>query len=212
MNGGIDLKDINLMPREYVLREQRRKLNIIFLALGCSFLGLIALGISLPYKIINDKTQELTALNTQISDVKYQVISEVNEQLAKKNEDLKLIQEFVKEMEKDSIVSRKTLDLLIGLLPPEMYIQNLNADNNEKTIKIDGNAGEAENVSEYVVQLSNLPFVEKVDMKTTREEIEIKDENSFYKDLDGLKVVKYELTLQMKQEEGESIEDETQSE
>ncbi|NLM12252.1 MAG: PilN domain-containing protein [Epulopiscium sp.] len=206
------MKDINLIPREYILREKQRKLNFIFLTLGCSFFGLIALGIGLPYKIIENKTQELTILNQQLSDSKYKVISEVQEQLAKKNEELNSIQKLVREMEIDSIISRKTFDMLIGFLPPEMYIQKLHADNNEKTIKIEGTAGKSENVSEYTVELTNLPFVEHVDMKTSTEEVKANEENSFFENANHLKVVKYELTLRMKNGEGELKEHETQSE
>ncbi|MDK2789221.1 MAG: hypothetical protein PWP07_2466, partial [Epulopiscium sp.] len=92
-----------------------------------------------------------------------------------------------------------------------MYFQKLIVDNNNKVIKIEGNAGKAEHVSEYVVQLSNLPFVEKVEMKTSTEEV--KSKNNFSdKAFDGLQVVKYEVTLQMRNEEGISKKDEIQRE
>jgi Tfp pilus assembly protein PilN len=211
LNGGIDLKDINLMPREYILEEKRKKFQAIFLTLGCSFLLLVISGISLPFKIINNKTQELKKLNSLILDSKYEVISEVHKQLKQKNEELKSMQKLENEIKKESIVSIKVLDLLTGYLPSEMYFQKLIVDNNNKVIKIEGNAGKAEHVSEYVVQLSNLPFVEKVEMKTSTEEV--KSKNNFSdKAFDGLQVVKYEVTLQMRNEEGISKKDEIQRE
>lgn len=197
------------MPREYIIREKQMKINILFLALGSIILLLIVIGVIIPYKIINDKTKVLTELNEQISDSKYEVNSEVKQQLSQKQEEIRLLQDLLNEMEKETIVSRITLDLLIGFLPPNMYIQKLALDNEEKSIIIEGNAEKAESVSEYVVQLSNLPFVEKVDMKTTTEEVKFDEENSV---LEDIVVVKYELTLQMEKEEGELNKDETQSE
>ncbi|WP_058485238.1 PilN domain-containing protein [Defluviitalea phaphyphila] len=189
------MKDINLMPKEHVVKEKKKILRNVYMGIGFFIILGIIIGISTPYGMIKNRKEKLTQLNMQLTDAKYKVIDEVKEELMQKQKQLNSLNQLLNEIEEESIVSGANLDLLIGFLPTDMYIENLNMDDEIKSIQMEGSTTEEEKVSEYVVQLTNLPFVEKVDMETNREVLNNKT------------IVKYQLTLQMEGAEVEGAEE-----
>lgn len=173
------MKDINLMPREYIIVERRKKANMIFLGLGVILLIGIIIGVITPYRIINQKKQTLADLNQQLSSPKYDIIDIVNNELNTKEKEIAILNELIKTVDADSIISRTNLDIITGLLPPDTYIEKFSGVNDNNTYIIDGFSESSKAVSEYVVQLLNLPFIEDVKM-TTETKVIYNDSNDVY--------------------------------
>jgi len=190
------LRDINLMPREYALIARRKKLSMLLLGLGAVLIVFLIIGIMTPYNMIKERQKTLAELNARKNDAKYEIINEVKQELNDKNQEKDSIENLINEVERNSIISRTTLDALIGLLPPGMHIGNLNANDDGKSIKLDGTALRVEDVAGYVVQINNLSFVNNVSMKYTSETIKLKDSSN------EIMVVKYELNLDIKEQDG----------
>ncbi|NLJ88078.1 MAG: PilN domain-containing protein [Epulopiscium sp.] len=173
------MKDINLMPREYIILEKRRKLGIFIFILIIIVLAFMAVLVMAPIRIINQKKQTLAQLNAELKNPKYEIIDELKVELSQKQDEKTLLNNLISQVDYNTIASRTTLDILTGHLPPDMYISSItvnneyikssNVKNEYPYIRIKGAANSFRAISDYSGQLLNVPFIRDVVINTTAE-------------------------------------------
>lgn len=199
------MKDINLIPQEYILIEKRKKFGFFMIIVGIFAIAVLAVLITTPMRIINEKKQTLAQLNAELKDPKYNIIDELKKELSQKQDEKVLLNNLLEQVDYNTIASRTTLDILTGHLPPGMHISEIQVSNEKiqgdyPYIRIFGAANDFRTVSDYAGQLMNLPFIRDTVINTQTETIADK---GYY-----AKQIEYDITLYVDKTKGSVSQDE----
>lgn len=192
------MKDINLLPRQYITAEQNRKtrrLTLIVIGAVTLFLALASL---VPLYMLGAREQELGVIQKALEDPKFDAFDRINGEMTELQQQLDERRQILGHIENNSLVGREILDVITGALPEEVYIKSISLQDTDKQISIQGVAKAREQVAQYVVQLGSIPIFQKIQMQSSSGS---KEESTQEERL----AVSYTITLQTKETTGEEV-------
>lgn len=157
---------INLLPFRLARKREniRRQVSIFFLTILLLLVGLTwyTLGIK---KTIDEKQLETDRINTQIAIYKEKAdkVTEIQKRLKILEDKLKIVSSL--KLKRDAQLMLLE-DLQVRLVPEQMWIESLDAD--ETTVTLTGIAFDNPTIANFMKRLETSPLYQEIDLKQTR--------------------------------------------
>ncbi|MFO7818261.1 MAG: PilN domain-containing protein [Desulfovibrionales bacterium] len=157
---------INLLPFRLARKREniRRQVSIFFLTILLLLVGLTwyTLGIK---KTIDEKRQETDRINTQIAIYKERAdkVTGIQKRLKILEDKLKIVSSL--KLKRDAQLMLLE-DLQVRLVPDQMWIESLNAD--ETSVILTGIAFDNPTIANFMKRLEASPLFQEIDLKQTR--------------------------------------------
>ncbi|MGL6174376.1 MAG: hypothetical protein ACRC1P_07180 [Cellulosilyticaceae bacterium] len=189
------MQTINLLPQQYVKREKNKALKSIVGIVIAVELGITGVTALIPIKTIQDKKQYIAHIEERLQDVRFDEVKAMQVALDQEIENYEQWSGRIMEMKQLPFISDNLLDTLLGNIPVGVSIDQLEMQEQNQFIKIEGKTVSVFALMGYITKLEGI--YEQVEIQFDLGEIKLdKGYNQF------------EMTMQWKQVENsqESIE------
>lgn len=162
------MKNINLVPRQYIRCFRRRWYITSGIVLGILGFVILSLSIYLPAYHINVAMEEQVTLDAKLSNPVLIEVKDIIQEITMMQKEKSDLQQSLKEMDKSSHVSRKTMDIIVAHVPGGVRINQIIIDRLSNTASLEGSAQGIANVAQYMAGLYNTKQFQEISYTTSQ--------------------------------------------
>ncbi len=162
------MKNINLVPREYKKYFRRRWYITGGIVLGILGFVILSLFIYLPAYHINLAKEEQVNLEAKLNNPVFLEVKDIIQETNKVQKEKLELEQSLKEVDKSSHVSRKTIDIIVAHAPGGVRINQIMIDRASNTASLGGNAQSISNVAQYMAGLYNTKQFREITYTTSQ--------------------------------------------